>query len=146
MTANQRIETLIQIASRLIELLDTEVGHLRAMRMAEVAALQPEKAALTGRYEAAVAAMRAAGDSLTAVAPALQREFRRVAAGLETAARANGQALVAARVAHDRLLRCIVEAVEARNKPAAGYGRPGKAPAMRPTAPRPLSLTLNRTT
>jgi hypothetical protein len=113
--------------------------------MDAVAALQSEKAALVAEYESEIRGLGANRDALVLLAPPLQAEFRRIARALEAASSANASALAAARDAHDRVLRCIVEAAGAAAKPTSTYSRAGKVgDAGRSRAPQRLSLTLDR--
>ncbi len=145
MTIQERIGGLIRIASRLVELLDAEVAALREMKMDWVAALQPEKAALVAEYESEIAGMAGHRDALVLLAPALQAEFRRVARALEAASFSNAAALAAAREAHDRVLRSIVEAAGAAAKPTGTYSRAGRVGEVRRNQPpQRLSLSLDR--
>lgn len=145
MTIQERIGGVIRIASRLIDVLDAEVAALREMRMDAVAAIQPEKTALVAEYEAEIAGLTGQRDALVLLAPALQAEFRRVAKGLAAASVSNAAALTAAREAHDRVLRSIVEAAGAAAKPTATYSRAGRiGEVKRNQPPSRLSLTLDR--
>ena len=49
-TTTEQVESLIQVASRLIDLMNQEIGFLHDMRVAEIEPLQEDKAALTAIY------------------------------------------------------------------------------------------------
>jgi len=119
--ANTQATQLIRAASRLIEVMDREVGMLRAMRVGEIRALQPEKRQLTVEYEESVAALAAEPELLRALEPALRAELAAVAARFDAAVTENTRALNAVRESHDRLLRAIVEAVAEQRSRQKGY-------------------------
>ena len=127
MKIDQQIESLIEVASRLIELMNREVEILRAMRPADLEALREEKFSLIELYEQQYRALSAKKDSLVLVAPALQNEFADVARRFNEALAENGRALTAAKVAHERMMQAIVEAVQADTKSGRGYSASGDA-------------------
>ncbi len=141
--ATPEIESLIRVASRLIELMRRETAHLAGMRVAEVDALQQEKAALATHYETAVRALSAQPDALEAVAPALKEELAQAARAFDEAAAENLRRLASARTAHDRLLKAIVDAVNERRNTRGPYAASG-GPARGRLAPGAVSIAVDR--
>ncbi len=138
-----RIEALIAVGSRLIELMEREIAILRDMRPGDVASLQGEKDALAGAYETHLAALRDEPVLLAALAPPLKDELMRVAMRLNATVAENARALEAARTANERLLKAIVDAVAAERERATGYSQTGAR--LRPAAGRaaPVSLSVD---
>lgn len=141
MKIDQQMESLIAVASRLIELMDREVEILRAMRPAEIESLRDEKFNLIAVYEDHYRALASNKDALALVAPTLQQEFADVAQRFAKAMAENGRALTAAKVAHERMMNAIVEAVQANRKSGSGYSASGSA--EQGTAASPMSLSLD---
>lgn len=125
MKIDQQIESLIDVAGRLIVLMDHEIEILRAMRPAKLEALREEKFNLTSLYEDRYAALAGNKDALALVAPALRREFEDVARRFGDTVMQNGRALTAAKVAHQRMMTAIVEAVTAERAAGQGYSATG---------------------
>lgn len=123
--ANTTAAQLIRAASRLIEVMNREVEMLRAMRVADIGALQPEKRQLTIEYEESVAALAAEPELLRALEPALRAELAAVAARFDAAVAENARALNVVRESHDRLLHAIVEAVAEQRSRQKAYTAKG---------------------
>jgi len=144
-TTTPRIEQLIHVTGRLIDVMDREIALLRAMRIGEISALQQEKLDLTAEYENAVAALAAEPELLRAVEPALRAELAAVASRFDAAVAENARALGAVRESHDRLLRAIVDAVAEQRSRQKAYTSRGAldSPRSGRRAP-PISLTVDR--
>lgn len=143
MVAEDKIGALIHIASRLIDVMNREIATLRDMRIADLRPLQEEKAALTATYEEKVRDLSANSKDFAAVGLALKQEFAEIAVRLNQVLANNERALHAAQVAHDRLLKAIVEAVEEDRNQLKGYtdsGTPTGAGQKRRPASTPLTL------
>lgn len=141
--AMPNIESLIGVTGRLVELMRRETEQLGAMRIQELEALQAEKAALAATYEAAVQALASQPDALAALAPALKEELAEAARAFDQAAAENMRRLTAARVAHDRMLKAIVDAVTERRNARGSYAATGASARMR-LAPGAVSIALDR--
>ncbi len=112
MSAEAKIDALIHVAGRLIEVMNQEIEVLRGMRVADLAPIQQEKNSLADDYEASVRDLQADPDAILAVSDSLRREFAEIASRLNGTLMENERALHAAQVAHDRVLNAIVRAVE----------------------------------
>ena len=115
------LSEIVLLSERLADLLDREVEALRSGGPKAIAALQEEKAALVGAYEAQLAEFgrqRAGG-----AAPAAGRDAAVAAARrLDGAAARNARALEAARDVSRRLMDMIVRAATGEQAQARGYG------------------------
>ncbi len=138
-----RIDALIGVGSRLIELMEREIAILHDMRPGEVSGLQGDKTALTAAYETHLAALRDEPALLAALAPPLKDELMRVAMRLNATVAENARALDAARAANERLLKAIVDAVSADRARNAGYSRTGARTAPAPSRSAPVSLSID---
>ena len=141
----QAIEAFIQIAGRLIAIMEQELGSLRKMEIAEIAGLQEEKNTLVAAYEDGIRQFDADPDTLNALQPALKAELTDLAARFDDVVMENSRALEAVRDSHERLLRTIVDAVSENRARHSGYsdtgGKPQPAGGIRAAR---LSLTLDR--
>jgi hypothetical protein len=138
-----RIEALIGVGSRLIDLMEREIAILRDMRPGDVTELQDEKGSLAAAYETHLAALRDEPVLLAALAPPLKDELVRVAMRLNATVAANARALDAARTANERLLKAIVEAVTADRARNSGYSRTGATARQASGRAAPVSLSVD---
>lgn len=143
MPLEERIDGLIRIASRLIDLMRREIEILREMRPHGLDELQARKNELADAYEQQVRALAGEPGALAAVAPALRQEFAEVAAEFNKVLAENESALHATRFAHERLLKAVVAAIGEQRNSFKGYGASGapsrQARGRRAAAP-PLTL------
>jgi len=144
MEMHPRIESLIRIGSRLVELMEREIEMLRDMRPGELETLQVEKTALVVAYEESLAAIKDDPKLIAACAPPIKDELMRIAAKLNATVAANERAISAARAANERLLKAVVDAVAADRDRTAGYSRNGARTATSASrrAP-PVSLNID---
>ena len=143
MEMHPRIESLVRVGSRLVELMEREIEMLRDMRPGELETLQVEKTALVVAYEESLAAIKDDPKLIAACAPPIKDELMRVAAKLNATVAANERAITAARAANERLLKAVVDAVAADRDRAAGYSRNGTrtaTSASRRAAPVSLNI------
>jgi hypothetical protein len=137
------VESLIRITGRLVELMQRETEHLDGVRLDQIEALQQEKAALAANYDAAVRALANQGEVLKVIAPALKDELAAAARAFDRAAAENLRRLAAARTAHDRLVKAIVDAVTEKRSAGSPYAASG-GPARVRLAPGAVSVALDR--
>jgi len=112
---------LAALANELAGLLERETALVRAMKIAEIEPLQPDKARLTQRFDKEFKAATASGDAAArgpAAAPWLAAGHR-----LAAAAMANERALRIGRAATERLVGAVVSAVQQSRSPATGYSK-----------------------
>jgi hypothetical protein len=143
MDASARTTDLIEVASRLIALLEQEIVILREMRVGELQQLQPAKDRLANAY---LAHSRALGDEpalLAAVAPAIRQELRDTVRRFQAVVGANERALRAARDANDSLIKAVVGAVVEARGDATTYTKAGTVRRLATgdrAGPTPLSI------
>jgi hypothetical protein len=137
------IDGLIDIGSRLINLLGRETALLREMKIGEIADLQDEKLALTRAYEARMRALNKQDNGLTEVDQAIRDELRATVHRFEDAAKANAIAVRAAQEANQRLMQAIVDAVNERRSRADGYSANGHSTGTDPRPRDGVALTLD---
>ena len=140
-----QVEALIQVASRLVGVMNSEVEMLRAMRVGDIDSVQQEKHDLTILYEERIHALAEQPDALEALEPALRSELNALALRFDISLSENTRALHAVREAHNRLLKAIVDAVannRAQNRAYTAKGGLNK-PRQRRAADT-LSLSLDR--
>jgi hypothetical protein len=146
MSLDPRIEAIISVGSRLVDVMEREIAILREMRPGDIAALQDDKAKLVAAYEEQLAGLKGEPELVAALAPPIKDELARVATRLNATVAENERALAAARVANERLLKAVIDALAEDRDRRAGYSRTGKragtGPARRGT---PVSLSLNTT-
>lgn len=142
---SDRIETLIQITSRLISLLDREVEMLREMRVPDIESLREEKNDLTLAYEQAVRVLAAEPGKLAAIEPALRETLTDVARRFDNSLAANANAIAAVRESQERLLKAVVDAAAEQRARQKAYTAKGSFEARHRSRRAPaLSLTLDR--
>jgi flagellar biosynthesis/type III secretory pathway chaperone len=124
-TAEQRVGAVVGIASRLIEIMNSEISVLRNMRIEELAALQEEKNVLVTAYENAVGGLQSEPEILIAVNAAVKQEFAETVSEFNKVLADNERALHAAQIAHDRLLKAVIQAVEEVHAPVKTYSANG---------------------
>ena len=86
----QAIESFIRVAGRLTAIMEQEIGFLRKMEIAEIAALQDEKTVLVAAYEDGIRKFAADPDTLNALQPALKAELDAIAVRFDEVVRQNG--------------------------------------------------------
>jgi len=122
---------LIDLSTRLADLLERETAALRAMKVQEAAAFAEEKMRLTRRYRATIEELRAGRTSLRETAAPLRVELVAVATRLADAARENELALRAGRAAVQSVVAAIVDAIKANERNTQAYRAP-RQPVAKP--------------
>ncbi len=143
MDGTKLVNDLIEITSRLIDVMNREIDYLRAMRPQEIKPLQAEKQDLVRAYEEMMTGLAAKREPFDAVAPALKEELVAVSERLQAVVRDNEHALRAAGEANRRLIAAVVEAVKQKETEAKAYSRTGTLESGRKGAPGravPLSV------
>ncbi|MCB2052841.1 MAG: hypothetical protein KDE35_01185 [Geminicoccaceae bacterium] len=119
----ERLSVVITVARNLVEILEKETDHLRAMQVEQIDRLQGEKAALADLYAEEVAALRRDPALLGGLDMAVRREFETAMRAAQTAIRRNAQAVDAARHVVEKMIRRLGRSSQAQ----------GGAPAYGPT-------------
>lgn len=139
---NPAVDEIIQMAGRLIALMEQETALLERMKVADIAEGQVEKDRLARSFEAKLRALAADKNAAT-VAPAIRAEFREVMDKFRAAMRANERSLRAAKDANERVVKAIVDAAQAQAAPRHAYSAAGTIGAARGydrAAPAPVAL------
>lgn len=118
--APSQLPALCAIAGELATLLDRETALIRAMRIAEIAPLQADKARLTKLCGTTLQAI----DPAAPVSDALKQHWRAASKKLGDAALANEMALRVGHAATDHLVSAIVGHIHKERSSASGYARP----------------------
>ncbi len=142
-TANQ-ITDLLQITGRLIGVLEREIEVLRAMRPAEIEALQQDKISLSAAYEAQLKSFAGQPGILDTLQPALKAEFERVIGKFQSTLAANERALRATRETSQRVLEAIAYEIDRKRRENAGYSAGGyAAAASKSPSGQPVSVAID---
>ncbi|MBL8697262.1 MAG: hypothetical protein JNK67_02750 [Alphaproteobacteria bacterium] len=139
-----RIRDLIEVAGKLIVVLREETAALRSFALTRVAEITSEKTKLVESYVAIAQRFKKDPETLDAITDAVRAELTETLHAFDAAARENESAIVAAREANERVLRAIVDAVEAQRPKAQGYGRTGMAVAGGRRGGPALSVAIDR--
>ena len=133
------IPALCSAAAELTTLLDRETNLIRAMRLKEIAPLQPDKVRLTQLCGTVLKTI----DPKMPISPALKEQWRTASKRLGDAAIANEMALRVGNAATARLVAAIIGHIDRRRRATATYARPKP---IAPTKPRPslAGVTVDR--
>ncbi len=137
MTDGTRITDFLKITHRLIAVLEREIEMLRAMKPAELQALQHDKIVLTAAYESQMATLRDHPESLRALAPETLAQVRALVEVFRTTLNKNQAALGAAKETCSRVLRVIAEELEMKRREDGAYSADGRRYVEPPMAGRP---------
>ena len=135
--AADRVEQLIALTERLVDLMSQDAADFEARRPQDAAVRAEESGRLANLYRHE--SMRVKRDpGLIAAAPAeRRRRLTELTQQLEAVLRRHARSLEAAKTVTEGLVKAIAEEAAAQQASAAGYG-PGAAPAR--TAASPLAL------
>ena len=140
-----RATDLLKVLNRLIDVLGQEVALLRAMKPADMQALQQDKIVLTGAYESMVAEIRSNPRLLDDLDPALKEQVVRAAGRFQEVLGENARALFAVKEANDRLFKAVVRALEEKRNESRSYAASGSfTPHARLSSADRLSLALDQ--
>lgn len=136
-------EGLIEIASRLIVVLERETALLREMKAGEIGALQPEKTRLIAAYEERTRGLNAHGQDLGFLEQAVREELRETIVRFNDTAKDNALALRAAHQANERLMQAIVDALNQQRNRSEGYSANGAQTGTEPSLNDRVALTFD---
>lgn len=123
--ARGAVDEVIQLAGRLVAMMEKETALLDQMKVAEIAADQVEKDRLARGFETRLRAIAADKAAVKALAPALRAELEAAMAKFRAAMVRNERALRAARDANERVVKAIVDAAQAQSAPRHAYSAAG---------------------
>lgn len=141
-----RTNDLIDLATRLSEIMALETSLLRQMKVSEIATLQTEKAALADAYERVIGEIRATPDPLRAIDPSRLAEVRSTSERLDSAANDTAIALKTTAVANEQMFHAIAEAIRETQAETKTYTRDGRlAGAATRQRQQAMAVTVNKT-
>ena len=135
------VQDLLAVIDRLAALLAKEVATLKAMRPMDLKALQGDKANLLSAYEAGLKALREG--QARELTPEQRQGLADAGNRLQQVLAENARALNAVKLANERIIGIVVDAVERENRPLDGYahlGRGGCGPRIPQGRGAPLAL------
>lgn len=134
---------LIEIAARMVELMDRESNLLRTLKVRQANELFDEKTRLARAFEERARSIRSDNGMFATLSGELKAELQAAIRRFDQAAEANAQAIRIARDANQHLLNAIVDAVAAKQTGTTGYGATGAPTVPGRCKPKPLSLALD---
>src|ERR1044072_9229965 len=141
--ARKLAEEMMDVMSKLIDVIERETELVRAGKVREAMELEQQKSALSARYVTAVETLRVAQEHLAQVAPDLLASLRRHQETFRAMLQINLTVLATAHAVSEGILRGVNAEVQRRNAPntytAAGQRR---APAPRHAPPLAVSRSL----
>lgn len=144
MNGGEMLERLIDVTTRLGDLVEAENAALKARRTAELARRAEEKEKLTGAYERCMAQLKRSREGLKDAEPAALERLRGATRRFQELLEEHRRMVQSAKAVSERMLRAIVQEASQRRNPFEGYDagatvRPAFAGA-RPT----VSLAVNQ--
>ncbi len=127
MTPIELAERMTAAAGRLSEVIEAEVGLLRAFKIAEVEHLQAEKKSLAEDYEKLLQGLGKRPEAVTEMGEGRRGALKAAAERLARATEANAIALRAGIEANGRLMSGIARAVQEQRPRSASYHADGRA-------------------
>ena len=113
-------EELVAIATELTKVLTRETALVRAMRVKEIGPLQGEKTGLTARYQKTFTSLKAINDGTSLPSPGKER-LAVAGKNLATAVIDNEMMLRVGKVATERLIGSIVDALKIQHRTTLTY-------------------------
>ncbi len=125
MDINNRVNDIIVITTRLIELLEKENDALRNQRTAEVHELLDEKTTLSRVYETRFTGLMERQNALDEVEPDLRQKLGEIGETINALIEDNSRLLKVAIEANRRVVELVAEAVRDTSASAGTYGADG---------------------
>lgn len=146
MTASTASATdLINVLRRLVQILDEETKHLRAMDPAALRKVQQEKSVLTAAYDAMLTQLRAQPTLLQGLPAELREEVMQATGAFQRRLTENARALYAVKEANERLFKAVVQAVEDKHNETSTYAANGLlARATIASKQQPMSVAIDQ--
>jgi len=139
------VEAVFGAIDRLRTILDEETALLRTPQSeAAIMELVAVKADAEAKYRGAVATLQCDRGGVAALAPEVRDLLTAAARRLADAAKANIEAVTAARDAQKRIVELIVDSLRKERRSEVGYGhlaRTAASPYVRPSPPAPAALS-----
>jgi len=134
MPSNNRIEDLILITGRLVDILERENDALSNRRNAELRDILDEKVTLSRVYESRMQVISEKPELLDDVDADLREKLQNLGQQVSTLIESNGRLLKVAMTVNRRVVELIAEAVREATPSAGTYGAKGTAASGTPGA------------
>lgn len=115
------LERLIDVTTRLGDVVEAENAALKARRPAELVRRQEEKEKLTGAYERCMVQVKKSPDALKAAEPAALERLRGATRRFQELLEEHRRVVQSAKAVSERMLRAIVHEASQRRNPFEGY-------------------------
>lgn len=141
--AEDRVAVLLMLMRQLQDVMRTENGLLREMRLPRLQALQQEKSALADAYELALRRLRQAPETMASLDEASRGMLEAAMREFQVAVRGNAERLLQSRGVIEDIVRILGQSLGGGS---AGGGYRGNAakPASDATTARVIPMTLDR--
>jgi hypothetical protein len=139
MTAEARLEQMVQLTDTLTERLAVESQHFEASKPLEAAKTLGETSRLANLYRHESQRLREAPQLLQAASPAVRLKLIKATEAFDAVLARHGRAISAAKVVTEGLVRVIAEEMASARPTGSGYGPGAKSGPV-----NARSLTLNR--
>ena len=141
--AEARLTALMTLMRQLQDVMRTENGLLREMRLARLQDLQAEKAALAETYELELRRLRQAPELMDSLSADRRQLLETAMRDFQATVRGNADRLQQSSRVVEALVQVIGVSLGTAAKPAPGYGRPAAAAADGASA-RVIPLAFDR--
>lgn len=138
--AHRLAEEMMDVMNKLLAVVEQETELVRAGKVREAIALEPQKSGLTGRYVTAVETLRVAQNHLAQVAPDLLASLKRHHETFRAMLQINLTVLATAHAVSEGIVRGVNAEVQRHNMPNA-YTAAGQRAAPSPRQVRPLAVS-----
>jgi sulfur transfer complex TusBCD TusB component (DsrH family) len=125
MEAPTKLDDLIAVTNRLIDLMGKEIEMLRSMRPQNIGTLQKDKVHLALAYERHMRELRDNPSLLAAAKPDLKAELKQITGRFQEVLNENESAIRAVKTVSEKLLTAIANAVTEQRGDTAAYSREG---------------------
>jgi len=141
--AEDRVAVLLMLMHQLQDVMRTENGLLREMRLPRLQELQQEKSALADAYELALRRLRQAPETMGSLDEASRGMLEAAMREFQLAVRGNADRLLQSRGVIEDIVRILGESLN-RGTATGGYGGSAAKPVSDTTTARVIPMTLDR--
>ena len=144
MDVANRIDDLIMISMRLVELLTEENDALRSQQPKEVAALLEEKKSLCQAYESRIRGLVDQPEDLAEIDSEIREQVRALGEAVMELIEENGRLLKVGMEANRRVVSILAEAVKTARPAAKTYSASGTATLNGGSSPDGVPISIDR--
>ena len=145
LSAEHRIESMIEITERLSDLLEEETGLLKQMKVTKITSLQDAKLRLTDAYQARVEEINKNSDKYKNVTPILKQKLAQASKRFQEAIIKDINALNAAKLINTRVVEAIAAAALDQQQVVKGYNAKGSLEKAKTSTSAPKPTTMSET-